>query len=179
MAEEKREALVQKPKIVLTDGTVAMTTDMWTEDYQKISYLTITCYFIREEMELVNTSLTTTMVPLEEARMGENIRQEILKLLVTKFGLDASSLSKIVWVTDEGANIKLALHPYQRPNCIDHAINTVLCHGLDIAELSKADSAPDIGDTISAAKSLVRYVKQSRLAAQLSTALLRRTSSLR
>lgn len=36
--------------------------------------------------------------------MGENIRREILKLLVTKFGLDASSLSKIVWVTDEGAN---------------------------------------------------------------------------
>lgn len=172
MAEEKMEALVQKLKTLLKNGTVAMTTDMWTEDYRKISYLTITCHFISEDMELVNKTLTTTMFPLEEAKTGENIRREILKLLVTKFGLDASSLSKIVWVSDEGANIKLALRPYQRLDCIDHVINTVLRHGLDIADLSKANGAPDIGDTISAAKSLVRYVKQSGLAAQLSTTLL-------
>ncbi|KAF4103562.1 hypothetical protein G5714_016445 [Onychostoma macrolepis] len=102
-------------------------------------------------MELMNKILTTTMFPLEEAKTGENIRREILKLLVTKFGLDASSLSKIVWVTDEAANIKLALQPYQRLDCIDHVINTVLRHGLDIAELSKANGAPDIGDAISQA----------------------------
>lgn len=172
MAEEKMEALVQKLKTLLKNGTVAMTTDMWTEDYRKISYLTITCHFISEDMELVNKTLTTTMFPLEEAKTGENIRRGILKLLVTKFGLDASSLGKIVWVSDEGANIKLALRPYQRLDCIDHVINTVLRHGLDITELSKANGAPDIGDTISAAKSLVRYVKQSGLAAQLSTTLL-------
>ncbi|KAK9976868.1 hypothetical protein ABG768_018689 [Culter alburnus] len=156
MAEEKMEALVQKLKTLLKNGTVAMTTDMWTEDYRKISYLTITCHFISEDMELVNKTLTTTMFPLEEAKTGENIRRGILKLLVTKFGLDASSLGKIVWVSDEGANIKLALRPYQRLDCIDHVINTVLRHGLDITELSKANGAPDIGDTISAAKSLVR-----------------------
>lgn len=96
MAEEKRKALVQTLQTLLKDGTVAMTTDMWTEDYRKISYLTITCHFISEDMELVNKTLTTTMFPLEEAKTGENIRWEILKLLVTKFGLDASSLSKIV-----------------------------------------------------------------------------------
>ena len=84
-------------------------------------------------MELVNTALTTAMFSLEEAKMGEYIRREILKLLVTKFGLDACSLSKIVRVTDEAANIKLALRPYQRLDCIDHVINTVLRHGLDIA----------------------------------------------
>ncbi|KAL1282850.1 hypothetical protein QQF64_001653 [Cirrhinus molitorella] len=112
------------------------------------------------------------MFPLEEAKTGENIRREILKLLVTRFGLDESSLSKIVWVTDEGANIKLALRPYQRLDCIDHVIKTVLRHGLDITELSKANGAPDIRDTIYAAKSLVRYIKQSGLAAQLSTTLL-------
>lgn len=116
-------------------------------------------------MELVNKTLTTAMFPLEEAKTGENIRREILKLLVTKFGLHPSSFNKIVWVTDEGANIKFALRPYQRLNCIDHLINTVLRHGLDIAELSKPDGAPDIADTISAAKALVKYVKQSGLAA--------------
>lgn len=134
-----------------------MTTDMWTEDYRKTIITCInkiTCHFISEDMELVNKTLTTTMFPLEEAKTGENIRQEILKLLLTKFGLDASSLSIMVCV---------ALRPYQRLDCIDHVINTVLRHGLDTAELSKADGAPDIGDNISAAKSLVRYVKQSGL----------------
>lgn len=45
------------------------------------------------------------------------------------------------------------LWPYQRLDCTDHVINTVLRIGLDIVELSKADGAPDIGDNISAAKS--------------------------
>ena len=112
----------------LKDGTVAVTTYMWTEVYQKISYLTITCHFITEDMELVNKTLTTTMFQsLRKYQMGD-----------TKFGLDASSLRKIVWVIDEGANIKLALWPYQRLDCIDHVINTVLRHGLDITELFKA-----------------------------------------
>ena len=148
MAQEKRDALVNTLKTFLKGGTVAMTTDMWTEDYRKICYLTITCHFISEDMELVNTMLTIAMISLEEGKMGENIRREILKLLVTNFGLDACSLSKIVWVTDEGANIKLALRPYQRLDCIEHVINTVLRQGLNIAELSKADVAPDIADTI-------------------------------
>lgn len=154
MAEEKREALVQTLNHLLKHFTVAMTTDMWTDDYR------IGCHFINNNMELVNNTLTTAMFPLEEAKTGENIRREILKLLVTKFGLHASSL-KIVWVTDEGANIKLALRPYQRLDCIDHVLNTVLRYGLDITNLSKPDGAPDIADTISAAKALVKYLKQS------------------
>ena len=47
-------------------------------------------------------------------------------------------------------------------------INTVLHHGLDIPELSKNGAAPDMGETLYAAKALVRYVKQSGLTAQLS-----------
>lgn len=34
----------------------------------------------------MNKILTTRMFPLKEAKKGENIRLEILKLLVTKFG---------------------------------------------------------------------------------------------
>lgn len=104
-----------------------MTTDRWTEDYWNISYLRITCHFNSEDMELVNKTLTT--FPLEDAKTGKNISWEVLKLLVTKFGLDASSLSKIIFVTDKGANIKLILWPCQRLDCIDHVISTVLHHG--------------------------------------------------
>lgn len=82
-------------------------------------------------MELVNKTLTTTMFHLEEAKKGESIRREISKQLVKKSGLDTSSLSKIVRVTDKGPNIKLALRPYQRLDCINRVINTILRHGLD------------------------------------------------
>lgn len=41
-----------------------------------------------------------------------------------------------------------------------------------ILQLSKPNGGPDIADTVSTTKALVRYVKQSGLAAQLSTTLL-------
>ena len=86
MAQEKRDAMVKTLKTFLKDGRVAMTTEMSTEDYRKICYLTIKCHFISKDMELVNTTLTTAMFPLEEAKTGENIRREI------GLGLDACSL---------------------------------------------------------------------------------------
>ena len=170
MAQERRDDLSLTLQSLLDDGTVAMTTDMWTCDYRKISYLTITCHFITEEMKLVTKTLSTTAFPLDEAKTGENIRREIVNKLMTKYGLEASSLNKIVWVTDQGANIVLALRPYHRLDCIDHVLNTVLRHGLDMKELDK--TAPDIVATLTAAKELVRYVKQTGLAAQLSKTLL-------
>lgn len=170
MAEEKRKGLADKISDRLKSGTVAMTTDMWTDDYRKLSYLAITCHFIGEDFELVGRNLTTAMFPMEDAKTGENIRREIVKLLVTKFGLDSAFLRKIVWVTDQGSNILLALRPYQRLDCQDHIYNTVLRHALDVTALTT--DALDVAETLTAAKSLVRYVKQSGLAAQLSKTVL-------
>lgn len=69
-----------------------------------------------------------------------------------------------------GSNIIKALEPYRRLSCLDHLINTVLRHGLHADALS--ENVPDIGETISAAKALVRYLKQSGLVAQLSKTML-------
>lgn len=88
MADEKRKASVQKLRL-LKVGKVAMTTDMWTEDYLEFSYLTITCHFISEAMELVNKTLTTTIFRLEEAKSVENIR------LVILFSLTVPSIKSI------------------------------------------------------------------------------------
>ncbi len=48
------------------------------------------------------------MFPIEDAKTGKNIRREVIRLLVNKFGLDPS-LHRIVWVIDEGSNIIKAL----------------------------------------------------------------------
>lgn len=169
-ADERREVLAQTLKDALKNGDVAMSTDMWTDDYRKTSYIAITCHFITDDYNLVGKTLTTALFPVVDAKTGKNIRREIVGLLVNKFGLDPSSLNRIVWVTDEGSNIIKALEPYRRLSCLDHLINTVLRHGLHADGLS--ENAPDIGETISAAKGLVRYLKQSGLVAQLSKTVL-------
>lgn len=73
-------------------------------------------------------------------------------------------------MTNQGSNILKALEPYRKLSCVDHQINTVLRHGLQTDAL--ADNAPDIGETISAAKELVRYLTQFGLVAQLSKTVL-------
>ncbi|KAL0179893.1 hypothetical protein M9458_025335, partial [Cirrhinus mrigala] len=96
-ADERREVLAQTLKDALKNGDVAMSTDMWTDDYKKISYIAITCHYITDDYTLVGKTLTTAMFPVEDAKTGKNIRREIVRLLVNKFGLDPSSLSRIVW----------------------------------------------------------------------------------
>lgn len=170
-AEVKRSVLIERVKKALASGCdVAMSTDMWTDDFRKMSYLAITCHFAETDFNLVGKTLTTALFPAEDAKTGKNIRRELVRLLVTKFGLEPSYLSRIVWVTDQGSNIVKALEPYKRLACLDHVLNTVLRHGLDKDALS--ENAPDIGETISAAKSVVRFTKQSGLAAQLSKTVL-------
>uniref|UniRef100_H2ZY74 Hermes trasposase DNA-binding domain-containing protein n=1 Tax=Latimeria chalumnae TaxID=7897 RepID=H2ZY74_LATCH len=166
IAEQKRKELIpQINDILLSDVSVGMTTDMWTDDYRKIHYMAVTCHYVTPDFKFKARVLATSMFPLEEAKTGENIRHELLKLLVNTLGFDPSNLNKIVWVIDQGANIVLALRPYKCLNCQDHFLNTVLRHGLDSKELTC--EAPDVEETIHNAKSLMKYVKQSSLAPQL------------
>ena len=67
-----------------------------------------------------------------------------------------------MWVTDQGSNIIKALEPYRRLSCLDHGLHAD----------ALADNVPDIGGTISAAKGLVRFLKQSGLVAHLSKTVL-------
>ncbi len=60
-ADERRKVLTQTLKDVLKNREVGMSTDMWTDDYKKLSYIAITCHYITEEYELVAKSLTTAM----------------------------------------------------------------------------------------------------------------------
>ena len=135
-------------------------------DYHKTSYMSLTCHFITSEFELIGKVLTTAVFPPEERHTGENIRREIMRLLVTEYGLEPLVLSKVVWVTDQGSNIIAALRPYTRLDCQDHVYNTVLRHALDQPQLERV--APEVATTLQAAKSLVKYVKKSGIAALLS-----------
>ncbi|KAL0162267.1 hypothetical protein M9458_041663 [Cirrhinus mrigala] len=166
LATEKRKKLVEQLNDVLTEvNSIGMTTNIWTEDYHKLSYMTITCHFVTQTFKMISTVLTTAAFPLEEAKTGENIRREIIRLL-TEYGLDMSLLNKVVWVTDQGSNIISALRPYRRLDCQDHLYNTVMRHALDPTQ--QAQDAPTVAETLQATKALVKYVKKTGMAALLS-----------
>ncbi|CAM4554540.1 unnamed protein product [Leuciscus chuanchicus] len=170
LATEKRTKLVEQLNDILTEvNSIGMTTDIWTEDYHKLSYLTITCHFVTGTFKMISTVLTTVAFPLEEAKTGENIRREIIRLL-TEYGLDMSLLNKVVWVTDQGSNIISALRPYRRLDCQDHLYNTVMRHALDPTQL--AQDAPTVAETLQATKTLVKYVKKTGIAALLSKTII-------
>ncbi len=164
-AASKRQTVVKEISDILCDINVGMTTDMWTDDYRKNSFLTITCHYITPDFLLRSRVLTTVMFPPEEAKTGDNIRRELQHQLVSVLGFDACVMNKVVWVTDQGSNMIAALAPYHRLDCQDHVYNTVLRRALDCDELR--DCAPEITQTLLAAKTLVRYVKQTGIINQL------------
>ena len=169
-ATEKRDTLVGEIKEVMSEIQVGMTTDMWTDDYRKVSYMTITCHYVMPDFQIKSKVLSTPMFPQEDSKTGANICRELQKNLVTVLKFDPSVMSKVVWVTDQGSNIICALRQYRRLDCQDHVYNTVLKHALDINELSKI--APAVCNTLQAVKKVVKYAKQSGLASQLSKTVL-------
>ena len=165
VAEERRQKLVQEIRDVSSSINIGMTTDMWTDDYKKTSYLTITCHYVTPDFVLKSHVLTTAKFPDDEVKSGANIRREIVREL-TSIGFDPSIMSKVVWVTDQGSNMISALRGYNRLDCMDHVYNTVMRHALDVNQLG--DVVPEVSDTLRAVKEVVRFLKSSGMASRLS-----------
>ena len=88
-----------KQLIETSQGIVAITTDMWTDNYRRRSYIAFTLHFCNKEYEL--QSLTLKTVLFEGAHTGENIKRE-MEATAKEFGFDSK---KTIYVTDNGSNI--------------------------------------------------------------------------
>lgn len=98
-----------------------LTTDMWTSRATQ-GYLTVTCHYINEEMELKSAVLSTHHV--EESHTSENLLS-IMKNITDKWNIT----SKVHCViTDSGANIKRAvrLSGWNHLACFAHLLNLVV-----------------------------------------------------
>lgn len=98
--------------------------------------MAITCHFITSDFKLKSNVLTTAMFP---------ISKELQKKLVSVLKFDASVMSKVVWVTDQGSNIVAAFRPYRCLDCQDHIYNMFPRHALGITKLSL--TVPEVGGT--------------------------------
>ncbi len=149
----------------MKDGECSATTDMWTEDYKKRSFITVTVHFFDDNLTLQKKVLFTSLFKYKE-KTGKNIRKEILRRF-RELGYNGELLVNIRFVTDQGSNVVKALtHPYSRDNCRAHLLNTVLRNTFE------SDDVPLIFlKNMTICKNMVRHLKQSGKSSELPRAV--------
>ena len=132
---------------------VAMTTDMWTDNYRRRSYAAFTLHFCNDDYEMKSMTLKTAL--FEGAHTGENIKQE-MEQTATEFGIQPK---KIIYVTDNGSNIVKAcrLAKVERLGCIAHGLHNLIT----VDGIAKT---PEIKAVVEIAKDIVKtFIYKSSL----------------
>lgn len=137
-------------------GCCAATTDLWTDKYNQVSYISFTLHYITSEWILKQRVLFALLFD-EENESGENILR-LLKREAERFGIDEVHFGKLVFVTDQGANLKKGLQHHDRFNCFAHLINLVLKKTFDI---KKHPEIAAVNMLIRNCKQLVKHLKKS------------------
>lgn len=175
----KREVVIDHVRSFIEEELVAATTDMWTDNYKKMSYISLTLHFI-EDWKLKMNNVYTGQFPIEERKTGENIRKCLKKFFVS-WRIDSPQnniLTKLTWVTDQGSNIKSALEGVNRINCAAHMLSNTLKHTFDTKFLMGEDEncvTRPIINLIHTSKTLVGYMKRTGDVNKLSKTLVQET----
>lgn len=151
---EIKKALYMKIRERAQNG-LAFTTDLWTDNYKRISYLVITAHFIDKKINCATSVLRDQilcLVPLSvyEKKTGEYL-SGVVDDALDRIGL-IPFVNKMVFVTDRGSNIRNAFRMLNitRLNCFDHLLNNVV----------GAVCSMDIVDSVLApVRKLVKFIK--------------------
>lgn len=142
-----------------------VTTDMWTECHTQTPYITVTVHYITDDWQLVARIIATAEFDSQLKHTGVNIRHEFEKILNT---VEINS-SRVICVTDRGANMLAAFKDTPHIPCADHMLNTVLSSVFD--NKKTLENLPDVKALLTGGKELVRYFKKSGLMKLLSKSL--------
>ena len=153
---------------------IAITTDMWTDSYNMRTYTVLTCHYITDEWRLESRVLCTVEFDSTLRKTAVNIHDQIGKELL-KVGISAEDLSKVVFVSDQGPNIKAALKNHSWLPCSAHVINTVLKHTFE--DRDAPEFMAEVTEQIDKCKSLVAYLKKSGSTLNLPYAVLQESET--
>ena len=141
----RQELLLQELALI---NYCCLTTDLWTSRATQ-GYLTVTCHYINENMEMKSAILSTYHV--EESHTADNLLP-ILKNITDKWNVT----SKVhCVVTDSGSNIKKAvrLSGWNHLACFAHLLNLV------VTDAIKDDN--ELADLIEKVKAIVTFFHRS------------------
>lgn len=105
---------------------VASTIDLWTDNVNKNSFLSITAHFIDEEFSLKHQTLCVTYI--EGKHTAQNVKSGF-KEGITKFVVSEVYYKNIVVVSDSGSNCcgnEGIPSEFSWLPCLDHKIATAL-----------------------------------------------------
>jgi hypothetical protein len=74
MADEIRAQVVPEIKAAMERGECAATSDMWSDKFNKLHYLTMTTHYVSQKWELTTNILFTHVFP-DTSKIGEHILQ--------------------------------------------------------------------------------------------------------
>uniref|UniRef100_A0A2S2RAL7 Transposable element Hobo transposase n=1 Tax=Sipha flava TaxID=143950 RepID=A0A2S2RAL7_9HEMI len=153
---------------------------MWTDNYRKNSYMSITLHYIDSNWELNNRLLMTGQFPSYETKTGENIKRFMSNFFcqISESASEVNNdlMSCVTFVTDQGSNMLSALRNYNRLNCCANLLNTVLRNLFDIKFLEQEEEfeikpLEPILTLMIECKNLVKYMKSSGRNCELSKGL--------
>jgi hypothetical protein len=117
-AEKIKLILATKLKNIFQKTGGAFTTDMWTDDYRKLSYISLTVHYI-ENWELKEQVLAISKFP-NISHTAENIKKIIFDILKTYNLIPDRTMKNYCFVTDSGQNFIAAFKNYNHIPCIAH-----------------------------------------------------------
>ena len=91
---------------------------MWTDDYKKLSYISLTVHYI-ENWNLNEQVLAISKFP-NISHTADNIRKVIFEILKNYNLVPNRTMKNFVFVTDSGANFVAAFKNYKHIPCIAH-----------------------------------------------------------
>jgi hypothetical protein len=103
---------------------LTMSTDLWTDNFRKIPYITIVAHFTSSEWKCERFALLTRAFLNEHT--GENIKRD-LQSAVDEFNIKINANIPTI-VSDQGSNVLLAskLMRWYQINCAAHVFNLVI-----------------------------------------------------
>src|SRR5437763_14920190 len=117
-AEAIKSSLAVRLTNVFQKTGGAFTSDLWTDDYNKISYISLTVHYI-EDWDLKEQVLAAVKFP-ENNHTAENIRRIVFNILRGYNLFPNINMKRYVFVTDSGSNFVAAFHPYNHLACLAH-----------------------------------------------------------
>ena len=118
-AELVKSTLTLKLKDIFQLVGGAFTTDMWTDDYRKISYISLTVHYIDENWQLKEQILAASKFP-DAKHTAEQIKKTILEILKNYNLVSDITMKKFVFVTDSEANFIATFRFLNHIPCFTH-----------------------------------------------------------
>lgn len=182
MADEKRQILESALKKLAEQNIWrGFTTDLWTDDINKVAYISISVHYISADWK--TQARTLCVKPFGDVQhTAINVLSSFTETLDS---FNCTDYNNCIVTTDNGSNMagQAGLESqFKRLPCADHKISTVLTtifhktttttNGVASAPFYRyQDDIGDVLELVEHSKALVRYFKQAELQSLLNTTL--------